>query len=211
MREIRTSGSMSGDGKRSVAAWPKLPRPSSTLPQIVHRGSETGKIVVPQRFISLPRIAPMQTECTRSVRIRACWGSKSRGRVRRRPLLGAADRAIGLGAGFAKCSGDARPQELIEHEVATLIRQLIFRIALGYEDLNDHGRWSSWCKAGRSPEELAREFEPTARSIRKPYAQIATAGLPSNQCGTMNTIHGCRTGRAIARNAKNRNIEIGGN
>jgi hypothetical protein len=33
MREIRTSGSMSGDGKRSVAAWPKLPRPSSTLPR----------------------------------------------------------------------------------------------------------------------------------------------------------------------------------
>src|SRR5882762_6122122 len=27
-----TSGSMSGDGKRSVAEWPKLPRPSSTLP-----------------------------------------------------------------------------------------------------------------------------------------------------------------------------------
>jgi hypothetical protein len=26
-----TSGSMSGDGKRSVAAWPKLLRPSSTL------------------------------------------------------------------------------------------------------------------------------------------------------------------------------------
>jgi len=32
MQEIRTSGSMSGDGKRSVAAWPKLPRPFSTLP-----------------------------------------------------------------------------------------------------------------------------------------------------------------------------------
>ena len=32
MQEIRTSGSMSGDGKRSVAAWPKLPRPSSTPP-----------------------------------------------------------------------------------------------------------------------------------------------------------------------------------
>jgi hypothetical protein len=31
MREIRTSGSMSGDGKRSVAAWPKLPRPSFNL------------------------------------------------------------------------------------------------------------------------------------------------------------------------------------
>jgi hypothetical protein len=34
MPEIGTSGSMSGDGKRSVAAWPKLPRPSSTLPQL---------------------------------------------------------------------------------------------------------------------------------------------------------------------------------
>jgi hypothetical protein len=32
MREIRTSGSMSGDGKRGVAERPKLPRPSSTLP-----------------------------------------------------------------------------------------------------------------------------------------------------------------------------------
>jgi transposase len=31
MRAIRTSGLMSGDGKRGVAAWPKLPRPSSTL------------------------------------------------------------------------------------------------------------------------------------------------------------------------------------
>jgi hypothetical protein len=32
MPEIGPSGSMSGDGKRRVAAWPKLPRPSSTLP-----------------------------------------------------------------------------------------------------------------------------------------------------------------------------------
>ena len=32
MPEIGTSGSMSGGGKRSLAEWPKLPRPSSTLP-----------------------------------------------------------------------------------------------------------------------------------------------------------------------------------
>ena len=32
MPEIGTSGSMSEDGKRSVAEWPKLPRRSSTLP-----------------------------------------------------------------------------------------------------------------------------------------------------------------------------------
>src|SRR3954470_5734074 len=31
MREIRTSGLTSGDGKRGVAAWPEPPRPSSTL------------------------------------------------------------------------------------------------------------------------------------------------------------------------------------
>jgi len=34
MPEIGTSGSMSGDGKRGVAEWPKLPRPSSTLPHL---------------------------------------------------------------------------------------------------------------------------------------------------------------------------------
>src|SRR5262245_63116700 len=33
MPEIGTSGSTSGDGKRRVAAWPKRPRPSSTLPR----------------------------------------------------------------------------------------------------------------------------------------------------------------------------------
>jgi hypothetical protein len=32
MAEIDTSGSMSGDGERSDAERPKLPRPSSTLP-----------------------------------------------------------------------------------------------------------------------------------------------------------------------------------
>jgi hypothetical protein len=32
MPEIGSSGLMSGDGRRSVAEWPKLPRPSSTLP-----------------------------------------------------------------------------------------------------------------------------------------------------------------------------------
>src|SRR5664280_632673 len=40
MPEIGTSGSMSGDGKRSVAEWPKLPRPSSTLPKIKANASK---------------------------------------------------------------------------------------------------------------------------------------------------------------------------
>src|SRR5215472_5260551 len=37
MPEIGTSGSTSGDGKRRVAAWPKRPRPSSTLPKRTYR------------------------------------------------------------------------------------------------------------------------------------------------------------------------------
>jgi len=53
-------------------------------------------------------------------------------------LLGATDRAIGLIRRFAACFSDARCPELIEHEVATLVGQRVFGIALGYEDLNDH-------------------------------------------------------------------------
>jgi hypothetical protein len=52
-------------------------------------------------------------------------------------LLGATDQAIGLIKRFATCFRDARSPERIEHEVATLIGQRIFGIALGYEDLND--------------------------------------------------------------------------
>jgi hypothetical protein len=53
-------------------------------------------------------------------------------------LLGATDRAIGLMARFARCFDDVRRQDLIEHEVVTLVGQRVFGIALGYEDLNDH-------------------------------------------------------------------------
>jgi hypothetical protein len=53
-------------------------------------------------------------------------------------LLGATDRAIGMIDRFAGCFRDERRLELIEHEVATLVGQRVFGIALGYEDLNDH-------------------------------------------------------------------------
>jgi hypothetical protein len=53
-------------------------------------------------------------------------------------LLGATDRAIGLVRRLACCFQDARRPKMIEHEVATLVGQRVFAIALGYEDLNDH-------------------------------------------------------------------------
>jgi hypothetical protein len=55
-------------------------------------------------------------------------------------LLGATDRAVGLVRRFAACFRDARSPERVEHEVATLVGQRVFGIALGYEDLNDHDR-----------------------------------------------------------------------
>jgi hypothetical protein len=53
-------------------------------------------------------------------------------------LLGATDRSIGLVRRLAACFHDERRQDLIEHEVATLVGQRVFGIALGYEDVNDH-------------------------------------------------------------------------
>lgn len=53
-------------------------------------------------------------------------------------LLGATDRRIRLINRFAGCFGDHRRPDLIEHEVATLVAQRVFGLALGYEDLNDH-------------------------------------------------------------------------
>lgn len=55
-------------------------------------------------------------------------------------LLGRTDEAIGLTRRFADCFRDVRRADLIEHEVATLVGQRVFGIALGYEDLNDHDR-----------------------------------------------------------------------
>ena len=49
-------------------------------------------------------------------------------------LLGATDRAIGLVDRFAACFLDGRAV----HDVATLVGQRVFGIALGYEDLIDH-------------------------------------------------------------------------
>jgi Transposase DDE domain group 1 len=53
-------------------------------------------------------------------------------------LLGATDRAIRMMDRLASCFHGARHPQWIEHEVATLVGQRVFGIALGYEDLNDH-------------------------------------------------------------------------
>jgi hypothetical protein len=41
---------------------------------------------------------------------------------------------------FARCFVDARDQRYTEHTVQELVSQRVYRICLGYEDLNDHDR-----------------------------------------------------------------------
>ncbi len=53
-------------------------------------------------------------------------------------LLVATDRAIRLVSRFADCFIDHRSPGLVEHQVATLVGQRVFGLALGYEDINDH-------------------------------------------------------------------------
>ncbi len=53
-------------------------------------------------------------------------------------LLRQADRRLGLMAAVARRLGDPRQRGKLRHGVADLLRQRVFGIALGYEDLNDH-------------------------------------------------------------------------
>jgi hypothetical protein len=53
-------------------------------------------------------------------------------------LLREVDRVTGLLAQFAACFRDARDPARITHPVAALVRQRVYGLALGYEDLNDH-------------------------------------------------------------------------
>ena len=53
-------------------------------------------------------------------------------------LLGATDRATGLVDRFSACFSDGRAADRVVHDVATLVGQRVFGIALGYEDVADH-------------------------------------------------------------------------
>lgn len=53
-------------------------------------------------------------------------------------LLREVDRQLGLIERFAECFDDFRATEWVEHSVEELLRQRVFGLALGYEDLNDH-------------------------------------------------------------------------
>ena len=53
-------------------------------------------------------------------------------------LLGEVERQTGLLHRFAACFVDQRDPSCIEHSVEQLVKQRVYGLALGYEDLNDH-------------------------------------------------------------------------
>src|SRR4249920_537123 len=100
-----------------------------------------------QQFFVDSRSAPMPTECRpdffgfEPVEGREVVAAFDAGAITSDAgalLLGATDRAVRMMDRFASCFHDERRADLIEHEVATLVGQRVFGIALGYEDLNDH-------------------------------------------------------------------------
>src|SRR6201985_1708807 len=56
-------------------------------------------------------------------------------------LLREADRRINLLGRLAGCFLDGRSPLLVRHQLSEMLSQRIYRLALGYEDLNDHEQW----------------------------------------------------------------------
>jgi hypothetical protein len=56
------------------------------------------------------------------------------------PLIAEVDRMFRVLQRYADCFTDHRDPEQIEHSVLDLVRQRIYGLCLGYEDLNDHDR-----------------------------------------------------------------------
>ena len=53
-------------------------------------------------------------------------------------VLGIADRTLDLTSRVAACFPDDRAPARVKHPMVSLVRQRVFAIAMGYEDLNDH-------------------------------------------------------------------------
>lgn len=74
------------------------------------------------------------------------------------PLLRAADRKLGLLGAVARVWQDRRHPDLIVHELVDLLRQRVYGLCAGYEDLNDHAQLRTdpcWQTAVEREDELA--------------------------------------------------------
>src|SRR6516164_3110722 len=72
-------------------------------------------------------------------------------------VLRQVDRWLGLTKSLAKRLPDQRDPDKIEHSLESMLRQRIYGLALGYEDLNDHDSLRKdllWQSAAERTEEL---------------------------------------------------------
>ena len=53
-------------------------------------------------------------------------------------LISELDQRLGITERLAKCFTNVRDQRRVEHSVEELLRQRLYGLAAGYEDLNDH-------------------------------------------------------------------------
>ena len=156
-----------------------------------------GKCFCDKDFGPRSRVSPMPTECSAKpigfarVDGRPVVADFEGGAITSNAgglLLGATDRAIGLVERFAACFADGRTPERVVHEVATLVGQRVFGIALGYEDLIDHDRLRHDPVLGvvlgrlEARHGAARRSPARARSTgwsTAPRKPTATAGSPT--------------------------------
>lgn len=91
-------------------------------------------------------------------------------------LLAAADRAIGLSRRLAQCFPDLRFADAVRPSVPDLLRQRIFGLALGHEDLIDHDALRDdpalaavlgWGLRVLSPDAPFTEAKPFSRTVQK--------------------------------------------
>jgi len=130
-------------------------------------------------------------------------------------LLQQADRRLGLCRALSKVIVDPRDPDLITHRQIDLLRQRIYGLALGYEDLNDHDTLRkdlAWQSAVERGEELAssptlcrlenRADRQSAWAISRVLVEqfIASFKSPPNELvldfdATDDRVHGLQQGR----------------
>ncbi len=92
------------------------------------------------------------------------------------PLLREVDRRRRIVERFAECFSDARESGQVEHSVLELLRQRLYGLALGYEDLNDHEelRTDALLAAAVGKRDPAGEKRVRERDRGKPLAGKST-------------------------------------
>jgi len=130
-------------------------------------------------------------------------------------LLRQADRLIGLTASVARRLTDARQRGKVAHGFAAMLRQRVFALALGYEDVNDHAALRfdlalqtavDRDRALASPSTLSRFENAAGRawawSVHEAMVEnfIASFEAPPEELvldfdATDDAVHGCQEGR----------------